>query len=634
MPQTRPDSRQIINRGALKQLGAVASTTQDSINSKINVEFNYPLRPHATFPTPDAKLNFSDSVITASNGAQKVVSSVNNQTFTNLSGLFINFQTQALSNASHFNIIWPVSNTVGFFRRAGFTLVGSGKIQVTFSAQVALLTSLPDPATVIDASGLPIGYVDLECTNVAGYFKTAGSTSNIIEDSKIYRFSLGGGSGGSGNSDSLLEDLKNQLNDSYYQFLTGQSFAQSQNLVDNVNTTATFNFLTNSYIFTTGQKVTTINLLDSEFFNTLKDVDQALVTLRYVGGSVDTTPTVRLTRDNGVTWQTVIVSRNGSSDEVSGIINFANETLSQTASYTVTSGKALNTTTQQKLAQILTIPANTLRMVKQFTFDVTKVGSPSGSLIVKLVKEASGNPSLQSADIVSVVEKAMSTISSGAVTVDFGKQILSPGNYYLLFETDAFYTELQIRTNAILPDAKKYNGTAWSAVSGEAIQCQYTYKDLVLKLEITASGTSSLAAFGVLYQKLTELVSPTSYDQIIVGNSLQVDAGLATHSSLQNALSGVGFAKRIKFLAGTVTETVTMSQSQVVIEGNGANSILSGNVTISGNYNTIEKLRIVGNLTLTGKGNMIRHVVVVDGIVTNNGLDNDLSILWVTSDEI
>ena len=36
-------------------------------------------------------------------------------------------------------------------------------------------------------------YIDLECTNISGYFKTAGSATNIIENSQIFRIKSGGG---------------------------------------------------------------------------------------------------------------------------------------------------------------------------------------------------------------------------------------------------------------------------------------------------------------------------------------------------------------------------------------------------------------------------------------------------------
>jgi hypothetical protein len=442
---------------------------------------------------------------------------------------------------------------------------------------------------------------------------------------------LGSGSGG---GSGLLEDLKNQLIDSYYNFLSAEDFANTTDLVDSVNTTAVYNLTSRSYHMATGQKLTTINLLDSGFFDFKQDIDQAMVTLRYVEGHVDTNPTVKLTRNSGVTWQTVTVTRNGQTDELSGILNFANETLTQTATYTVTADRTLNTSAQQKLAQILTIPANTLKLVKDFTFDVTKTGSPNGKLIVKLVKENSGNPSLLDSDLISTVEKNMSTISTGSITVNFGNQVLKPGNYYLLFETDSAYqnsfvsgtTELQIRTDTITPDAQAYNGTAWSAIAGESIQYSYTYKDINLKLEVTASTASRLIGFGVLYQKLTELVSPVSYDQIIVGSSAQVSAGLATHSSLQDALNSVGFSKRIKVLAETISENVTLSQNDVVIEGDGRGSVLSGNLTISGNNVSIEKMRITGDVTINGNSNFLDKVwLSVNSSITDNGQNNSIT---------
>jgi hypothetical protein len=383
-----------------------------------------------------------------------------------------------------------------------------------------------------------------------------------------------------------------------------------------------------------GQKVTTENLLDSSFFDYKQDIDQAMVTLRYKAGYVDTNPTVKLTRDSGVTWQIVSVSRNGQTDELSGILNFTNETLTQTAAYTVTGNRSLNTTTQNKLAQILTIPANTLKLVRAFTFNVTKIGNPNGKLIVKLVKEASGNPSLLDSNLISTVERNMSAISTGAVTVDFGNQVLKSGNYYLLFETDDAYqnsfvsgtTELQIRTNTIAPDAKAYNGTVWSSISGESIQYRYTYKDINLKLEITASASSRLVGFGVFYQKLTELVSPVSYDQIIVGSVAQVNAGLATHSSLQEALNSAGFSRRIKVLAETISENVTLSQNDVTIEGDGRGSVLSGNLTISGNNVVIEKMRITGNVTINGNSNFLDKVwLSVNSSVIDNGQNNSIT---------
>lgn len=189
------DTRQSIHRASLTQLGLPASSELDNIVSGIDTDLNQPLRMYATFPTADAKLNFSNSKLTMSDGGKKVVTPVEGTVKDALTGLFINFQTQAVSNAADFDITFPAS-TVGQFRRCGFTLLSNGKIKANFSAEFALEASLPDAGTLIETAGLPIGYIDLECTNVLGYFKTAGSSTSIIENTKIYRFGAGGGGGG------------------------------------------------------------------------------------------------------------------------------------------------------------------------------------------------------------------------------------------------------------------------------------------------------------------------------------------------------------------------------------------------------------------------------------------------------
>jgi hypothetical protein len=620
------DARQSIYRGTLNQLSTSTNPQLDNLLSSANADLTALLRISANAPA-NLVVNIGGSdLLNAQSNRRRAIPHIGTAYVQFSSG------TVTFPAASGGNIVCsPGGSTVltvasGNFAAVLIYLDGAGNLNTVVGAdattEAAAITNLP-PAP---KKTLAAGFVVVQ--------NIGGTIQNITQNS-IRQFGAGsGGGGGSGDASGLLEDLKNQLVDSYYNFLSAEDFGNTTDLVDSGNTNAVYNLLSSSYHMATGQKVTTVNLLDSGFFDFKQDIDQAMVTLRYVDGYVDTNPTVKLTRNSGVTWQTVTMTRNGQTDELSGILTFANETLTQTASYTVTGNRTLNTSAQQKLAQILTIPVDTLKLVKDFTFDVTKTGSPNGKLIVKLVKEDAGNPSLLDSNLVSTVEKDMSTISTGAVTVDFGNQILKPGNYYLLFETDAAYensfvsgtTELQIRTNTIAPDARAYNGTAWSAISGESIQYRYTYKDINLKLEVTASAASRLLGFGVLYQKLNELVSPVSYDQIIVGSSAQVSAGLATHSSLQDALNSVGFSKRIKVLAETISENVTLSQNDVTIEGDGRGSVLSGNLTISGNNVVIEKMRITGNVTINGNSNFLDKVWLSNSSnLTDNGENNSIT---------
>jgi hypothetical protein len=213
MADTKPDSRQIKKRQALPKLGTPIDSTVEVILDKINIEVDSPLRLAAS-TTPDALINFTATLITAADNAKKVVSPVKKQIFSALAASTINFQTQAVSNAAYFDISWPTPNTVGRFRYAAFTLIGSGKIKVLFSAEATSEALLSNPGALFVSGGLPIGYVALECTNTLGYFKTAASATNIIENAKIYRLAAGGGSsssssGGSGGGGELVDLLYN-----------------------------------------------------------------------------------------------------------------------------------------------------------------------------------------------------------------------------------------------------------------------------------------------------------------------------------------------------------------------------------------------------------------------------------------
>lgn len=217
---TQLDSRQVKKRIALPKLGSAAGATVESILDKINIEVDSPLRLAAS-TTPDALLNFAATLISAADLANEVVSPVKKQIFSTLAASTINFQTQAVSNAAYFDITWPTPNVVGRFRYAAFTLIGSGKIKVLFSAEATSEALLSNPGALFVAGGLPIGYVALECTSTSGFFKTAGSATNIIENAKIYRLAAGGGassssSGSAGGGGELVDLLFNiQYNDSF-----------------------------------------------------------------------------------------------------------------------------------------------------------------------------------------------------------------------------------------------------------------------------------------------------------------------------------------------------------------------------------------------------------------------------------
>ncbi len=196
MPFTKQDLRQIEAKTQnFKQLGLTQGSHLGQIISKINTDLDFPLKLSASFPTPDSKINFSDSAILGPDGVTKVHPPIQGQIFTDLASLWIDFQAQTVSNTSDFEITWPTSNTVGYYRIAVFTLTTAGNILALFSSEAASEASLPDAGGFFIPSGISIGYAVLQCTHTDGKFKTSGSSSNIIENSKIFRFDWRAGGG-------------------------------------------------------------------------------------------------------------------------------------------------------------------------------------------------------------------------------------------------------------------------------------------------------------------------------------------------------------------------------------------------------------------------------------------------------
>ena len=156
-----------------------------------------PMRAFATEAAPDAILNFIAGQVIRGDLVEKSVPIIGSSIPT-VPASTINMQTAA-TTGTPFTAAFPAS-TVGFFRLVGFTLEADASITVVFSPENVALGGLPSPATVFTA-GLPVAWMEVEATDVAGKFKTAGSASSIVENSvggdpRVHIFGAGGGTGG------------------------------------------------------------------------------------------------------------------------------------------------------------------------------------------------------------------------------------------------------------------------------------------------------------------------------------------------------------------------------------------------------------------------------------------------------
>lgn len=187
MPETKGQNFQDVQESALNVTGLSSRSTNETILSAFDQDKNQPLRLSES-TTPDSLLNIKASKFQMYNGVEKNISPINN-VIPNFVETTINFQTQAVTGGT-VNITWP-SSTVGQYRLFVLTLLSNGQVEGEFSDEETTIGALPDPGSLFIGGGLPIGWVVLECTNTTGYFKTAGSSTNIIEnkvgsDSRIF----------------------------------------------------------------------------------------------------------------------------------------------------------------------------------------------------------------------------------------------------------------------------------------------------------------------------------------------------------------------------------------------------------------------------------------------------------------
>lgn len=214
MPITKGFTDELKNLADLGAIGAADAELLNSLLTKINSNFEQPLRLFATFPTADAKLNISPNQVKAGDGVSKSTPPLD-ETITSYAGATVDFQTGAVTGGTvqrdggAFSL---PAGTVGQYRRMALVYNSAANVvNTTFSDEVATIGTLVDPGELFGSlDGVPLGYINLECTNVAGAYKTIGSATDIIENavsgaSRIFVFAGGTGAGGGALGTSRVE---------------------------------------------------------------------------------------------------------------------------------------------------------------------------------------------------------------------------------------------------------------------------------------------------------------------------------------------------------------------------------------------------------------------------------------------
>lgn len=493
---------QIVTDLGYKSLGSLAREELNLVMDRIQRELDSPLRLHATFPVANAVLNLSIAPIVLGDGANKALPPVKSQVYT-LAASTINFQTQATTGAT-FVITWPAS-IVGQFRRAGLSLLGNGTIQVLFSAEAASVGALANAGTVFVKSGVALGYIDLECTNILGYFKSAGAETNIIQNSSIYRFSAGSGGGsGTGDMTQFQSNLAMRLTSSFYGYVTPNEFSIDEATLISA-ATATFDIVDGAYSFTAAsQLITSVQMFDAEFLATDDDSLQLELHAEWFSSATRDDAAIYQASLNGSAYEAIPMTRQGLSQKFTGsklMAVPANATVSTQAGGVTNT--ELNATTLQAISAPFTLTSK--NAVRQLVLEIDELGTPPGSYIISICANNAGVPG----DVLYSTTGLASSLVSGlnVLTLSGFRSILPAGIYHIRIETDATYkagfsagvNSLRVRTSASGGNDIVFNGTVWSVGT---VDVKYTLSghifDLRVRIASSASGRK-LKGYGIFY---------------------------------------------------------------------------------------------------------------------------------------
>lgn len=369
----------------------------------------------------------------------------------------------------------------------------------TIGAQVLVIPSGKMGPTKEDAekapfaSGIKIGQVAV---------RDGGFT--LLEDIRqedIIQLGTGSGSGsGSGDANELLERLKNRLDNNVYEYVTPNIFSNTGDSLTSTSGNAEFSVVDQAYKFDVLDTYQSLNNLDENFLSAddseLTDISEIELITYYNLEAIDTSASAYVSRDDGINWQYVNMSRIGSSDTFRGVHRFTEEPsfqLNQTIGGIIDSSFVFDGSNQAIRNFSLLSGSSILRKINT---NITVTGSPKGYLQARIVRDDGlGSPSSDPNDILAISQLLnLDGISSGIHSLDLETPILGSTGYHIIMYTDGVY-------------ANEY------ALSGSYIEIPYSTSSagpvltlqgrlLSLKVRIVGGTADSLLnGYGIFYKK-------------------------------------------------------------------------------------------------------------------------------------
>jgi hypothetical protein len=374
------------------------------------------------------------------------------------------------------------------------------------------------PKSAFASSGIQLGQVVVQ---------ESGGSIAAISQNDIVQLTASGGGGGAGDANELIERLKDRLIEAPFEWVNANIFLTDEdNKIDTA--TATFDVANTLYKFTAiGQNIVSKQSLDPEFLTEEKDVNSVELMAFWDRTGIDSNATYEVSRNGGVDWSTVDMSRVGTTTETfRGIYKFPVDTtynlLSQWPLANATAYREMNTTTLQSIGQIWAVDADEAWAAQRTILYINKVGAPVGSVLVQLVRNNAGSPSTSALDIIAQQEVLASSLASGdnAVTLNWGINVLPAGSYHFVIATDAAYkagfsagvNSVRARVDNSAPlgpnTLTEFNGTAWAPNVTQSLIYRIEGRELNLRVRITSSAADVLLkGYGIFYSRQEGIIN-------------------------------------------------------------------------------------------------------------------------------
>ena len=639
------DARQIIDRDLLARTTGASGSQTDTMFTALNSEITPPL----AFSVTGANRIVTIGNITVFNPSTNL-----NRTVPPISQLLPAFAsgTVTLDATGAGNATPSVGTTLALamvasrFMRIGVSIDAIGSLSLTKGTQGATLATATTPAVPSGLFGIGHIVVRTDASN---------NVANVLT-SDIYQY-MGGGGGTSGDANSILETLKNELVDSSYQNVTPSIAAQqAATLVSSFSGTGSYGVADQTYLFPAiADSLTSVQMLDEQEFigNNPTDISKSLAFLSWRSSYIDPLATVQISRNAGTNYYPVTMSRVGANTETfSGEYEWTRE---EEAADALDSFSTNNTQTEltnvagvtESVSSLFTLAVNQgvqLR-IKNISVKLSRLGTLVGNYRFAIFNSSS---SLPSARLFTGAWQTASTVSTSAVDIslstDLNNVYIDDNTpYHVVIETDDTYkagfstgvNALRVhRSTASGSGASTLDGATWTAVAASQVNRIITYAaELFTSLDTDVTATtdedqlnafSSIANDSAFYTNLG-----TGFNNTVTAFAIQTDGKILVCGSF-TTLNDITRNRLVRLNSdGTVDTTFYTNLGTGFNNGIQAIAVQTdGKILVGGQFTTFNGITRNRLVRLNSDGT--HDAAFYTNLGT--GFDNDIRVIAIQTD--